>query len=110
MMMKAQMTPRSGGLEDRSVSWVTAFGRLKPGISIAQANASLQPLMHSILEVEVQEPRLEHYSDYDRAQFLKNAVELLPGSQGWSGLRERMQTPLWVLAALSGAVLLLACA
>ncbi len=110
MMMKAQMAPRSGGLEDRSLSWVTAFGRLKPGISIAQANASLQPLMHSILEVEVQEPRLQHYSDYDRAQFLKNTVELLPGSQGWSGLRERMQTPLWVLAALSGAVLLLACA
>jgi len=114
MMMKAQMTPRSGGpsggLEDRSLSWVTAFGRLKPGISISQANASLQPLMHSILEVEVEEPRLQHYSNYDRAQFLKNTVELLPGSQGWSGLRERMQTPLWVLAALSGAVLLLACA
>jgi predicted permease len=114
MMMKAQMTPRSGGpsggLEERSLSWVTAFGRLKPGISIAQAKASLRPLMHSILEVEVQEPTLHHYSDYDRAQFLKNSVELLPGSQGWSGLRERMQTPLWVLAALSGAVLLLACA
>src|SRR5215467_1555710 len=114
MMMKAQMTPRSGGpsggLEDRSMSWVTAFGRLKPGISLAQANASLRPLMHSILEVEVQEPRLQHYSDYDRAQFMKGTVELLPGSQGWSGLRERMQAPLWVLAALSGAVLLLACA
>jgi predicted permease len=110
MMMKAQMTPRSGGLEDRSLSWVSAFGRLKPGISIAQANASLQPLMHSILEAEVREPRLQHYSDYDRAQFLKSTVELLPGSRGLSGLRERMQTPLWVLAALSGAVLLLACA
>ncbi|HKW61977.1 MAG TPA: ABC transporter permease [Candidatus Acidoferrum sp.] len=114
MMMKAQMTPRSGGpsggLEDRSLHWVTAFGRLKPGIGIAQANASLRPLMHSILEVEVQEPTLQHYSDYDRAQFVKHPVELLPGSQGWSGLRERMQTPLWVLAALSGAVLLLACA
>ena len=114
MMMKAQMTPRSGGpsggLEDRSMSWVTAFGRLRPGSNIAQAKASLQPLMHSILEVEVQEPTLQHYPDYDRKQFLKNSVELLPGSQGWSGLRERMQTPLWVLAALSGAVLLLACA
>jgi predicted permease len=114
MMMKAQMTPRSGGpsggLEQRSLSWVTAFGRLRPGISIAQASRSLQPLMRSILEVEVQEPTLQHYSDYDREQFLKNSVELLPGSQGWSGLREDMQTPLWVLAALSGAVLLLACA
>jgi len=114
MMMKAQMTPRSGGpsggLEDRSLSWVTAFGRLKPGIRVAQANRSLRPLMRSILEVEVQEPRLQHYSNYDRAQFLKSTVELLPGSQGWSSLREQMQTPLWVLAALSGAVLLLACA
>src|SRR5215469_13642295 len=114
MMMKVQMTPRSGGpsggLEERSLSWVTAFGRLKPGISITQAKASLQPLMHNSLEVAVQEPALQHYSDYDRAQFLKNTVELLSGSQGWSDLRERMQTPLWVLAALSGAVLLLACA
>ena len=104
------MTPRSDRLEARRLSWVTAFGRLKPGIDIAQAKASLQPLMHNILEVEVQEPTLQHYSDYDRAQFLKNSVDLLPGSQGWSGLREHMQTPLWVLAALSGAVLLLACA
>ena len=110
MMMQAQMTPLSDRLEERSLSWVTAFGRLKPGVNIAQAKASLQPLMHNILEVEVQEPTLQHYSDYDRAQFLKNSIDLLPGSQGWSSLREQMQTPLWVLAALSGAVLLLACA
>ena len=109
MMMQAQMTPLSDRLEDRSLSWATAFGRLQPGISIAQANASLQPLMHRILEVALQTPMFQHYSDYDRAQFLKNSVELLPGSHGWSGLREHMQTPLWVLAALSGAVLLLAC-
>ena len=110
LMMQAQMTPRSDRLEARSLSWVTAFGRLKPGVDITQAEASLQPLMHNILEVEVQEPTLQHYSDYDRAQFLKNSVDLLPGSRGWSGLREQMQAPLWVLAALSGAVLLLACA
>ena len=110
MMMQAQMTPRSDRLEARNLSWVTAFGRLKPGVDIAQAKASLQPLMRNILAVEAQEPTAQHYSDYDRAQFLKNSVDLLPGSQGWSGLRERLQTPLWVLAALSGAVLLLACA
>ena len=110
MMMQLQMTPLSDRLEARNLSWVTAFGRLKAGVAIARAKASLQPLMHNILEVELQEPSLQHYSDYDRAQFLKNSVDLLPGSQGWSGLREHMQTPLWVLAALSGAVLLLACA
>src|SRR5205807_686969 len=110
MMMQVQMWPRLNRLEERRLSWVTAFGRLKPGVSIVQAKASLQPLMHNIMEVEVQEPTLQHYSDYDREQFLKNSVELLPGSRGWSSLREHMQIPLWVLAALSGAVLLLACA
>jgi len=77
---------------------------------MAQATASLQPLMHNILQVELHEPTLQHYSDYDRAQFLRNSVELLPGARGWSGLRLYLQTPLWVLAALGGAVLLLACA
>jgi predicted permease len=110
MMMQLEMTPRSPRLEARRLSWVTAFGRLKPGIGLAQAQASLQPLMRGILEVEVQEPSLRHYTDRDRAQFLKNSVELLPGSQGWSGLRSRMKTPLWALMALTGAVLLLACA
>jgi hypothetical protein len=38
--------------------------------------------MHNSLEVEVQEPAAQHYSDYDRAQFLKNSVDVLPGSQG----------------------------
>jgi predicted permease len=110
MMMQLQMTPLSDRLEARRLSWVTAFGRLKPGVDIAQAKASLQPLMHNSLEVEVREPAAQHYSEYDRAQFLKNSVDVLPGSQGWSGLREQLQTPLWVLVALSGAVLLLACA
>ena len=110
MMMQLQMTPLSDRLEQRRLSWVTAFGRLRPGVDMAQAKASLQPLMHNSLEVEVQEAAAQHYSDYDRAQFLKNSVEVLPGSQGWSGLREQLQTPLWVLVALSGAVLLLACA
>jgi len=110
MMMQVQMWPRLDRLKERRLSWVTAFGRLKPGISITEAKASLQPLMRNSLEIEVQEPTLQHYSDYNRAQFLKNSVELLPGARGWSGLREYMQTPLWVLAALSGAVLLLACA
>jgi predicted permease len=110
IMMQVQMWPRRNRLVERSLHWVTAYGRLKPGIGIAQAKASLQPLMRGIMQVEVQEPTLRHYSDYDRAQFSKHSVDLLTGSQGWSGLRERMQTPLCVLVALTGAILLLACA
>ena len=111
IMMKTEMTPRSDGLKDRPrrLSWVTAYGRLKPGVSVQQAQASLQPLLHSILEMEAQQPEFtRNATASDRQLFLRNRVELLPGSD--NGLREYMRKPLWLLVALTGAVLLLACA
>ena len=110
IMMKAQLTPNWDGLKDRRQRWVNAFGRLKPGVSRKQAEASLQPFMHSMLATEVREEAFRNVSPYDRAQFLKNRIDLLPGSQGRSYLRNELSTPLLVLIALTGAVLLLACA
>jgi len=111
IMMKTEMTPHSDGLKDRRrrLSWVTAYGRLKPGVSLGQAQLSLQPLMHSILETEVQQPEFfRTFTAADRKLFLRNRIELVPGSE--NGLRESMRRPLWLLVALTGAVLLLACA
>jgi predicted permease len=111
IMMKTEMTPHSDGLKDRRrrLSWVTAYGRLKPGIRMEQAQLSLQPLLHGILEMEVQQPEFSRSATAaDRQLFLRNRIELLPGSD--NGLREYMRAPLWLLLALTGAVLLLACA
>ena len=111
IMMKTEMTPHSDGLKDRRrrLSWVTAYGRLKPGVSLEQAQLSLQPLLHSILEMEAQQPEFTRSATAaDRQLFLRNRVELLPGSD--NELREYMRRPLWLLVALTGAVLLLACA
>lgn len=111
IMMKTEMTPHSDGLKDRRrrLSWVTAYGRLKHGVSMEQAQLSLQPLMHSILEMEVQQPEFTRSATpADREPFLRNHAELLPGSE--NDLREDMRKPLWLLVALTGAVLLLACA
>jgi predicted permease len=111
IMMKTEMTPHSDGLKDRRrrLSWVTAYGRLKPGVGQQQAQLSLQPLMHSILEMEVQQPEFTRSATAaDRQLFLRNRVELLPGSD--NRLREHLRRPLWLLVALTGAVLLLACA
>ena len=111
IMMKTEMTPHSDGLKDRRrrLSWVTSYGRLKPGVSIEMAQASLQPLLHSILEMEVQQPEFTRSATAaDREPFLRNRVKLLPGSD--NDLREYMSKPLWVLFALTAAVLLLACA
>ena len=110
VMMKAQLTPNWDGLKDRRMRWVNAFGRLKPGVTMAQAKASLQPFMHSMLEMEVKEPAFRNASDYTRKQFLKCTIDTLPGSQGRSELRQQLSTPLWLLLGVTGAVLLMACA
>jgi predicted permease len=97
-------------LTDRRTRWVNAFGRLKPGVSITRAKASLQPYMHSMLEMEVKESAFAHASAYDREQFRKCWMDVLPGSQGRSYTRRELSTPLWVLMATTGVVLLIACA
>jgi len=97
-------------LTDRRSRWVNAFGRLKPGVTETKAKASLQPFMHSMLEMEVKEAAFRNASAYDREQFLKCWIDVLPGSQGRASLRRELRTPLWVLMATTGMVLLIACA
>jgi predicted permease len=110
VVMKGPMIPLADNINDRRSRWVNGFGRLKPGVTPQQAQASLQPFFHGILEMEVQQPAFRTASDYTRQQFLKNIIEVLPGSQGRSYMRRQLQTPLWVLMAITGAVLLIACA
>jgi predicted permease len=97
-------------LTDRRSRWVNAFGRLKPGFTAERAKTSLQPFMHSMLELEVKEAAFSHASAYDREQFLKCTIDVLPGSQGRSYFRQELSKPLWVLMATTGLVLLIACA
>jgi len=110
VMMKKQMTPLWDELTNRRWRWVNALGRLKPGVTMEQAQAALQPFFHSMLEMEVKEPAFRNASSYTREQFLKNVIQVLPGSQGRSYLRRELQKPLWVLMAITGGVLLIACA
>src|SRR2546430_780543 len=113
IMMNRQMMPvwsEEYNLDNRRGRWVNVFGRLKPGVTREQAKASLQPLFHSILEMEVQEKEFARATAYTKDQFLKSTIDVLPGARGQSSLREQFSTPLWVLMALVGLVLLIACA
>ncbi len=110
MLMKAQLTPGWDDMKNRRQRWVNVFARLKPGVTLTQAKASLQPFFHSILEMEVKEPAFNHASAYDRQQFLKNVLDVMPAAQGREGARRQLGTPLWVLLAITAGVLLIACA
>ncbi|HKD09429.1 MAG TPA: ABC transporter permease [Bryobacteraceae bacterium] len=111
MSMKAQMTPGPWySLNDRRSRFAQVFGRLKPGVSLQQAKAGLQPLYHSILEKEVREKEFDKASAYTRQTFLKGWVNVLPASKGRSNFRDQYSNPLLVLMAVVGFVLLIACA
>ena len=110
MMMKPQMTPLWDGLKDRRWRFVNAFGRLKPGVTLAQAKASLQPFFKGVLEMEVKEPAFRNASVEAREAFLRNVLDVLPGGQGRSYLRRQLETPLLLLMGLTAGVLLIACA
>jgi len=111
LMMQPDVLPANKTfLTDRRTRWVNAFGRLKPGVTQLQAQASLQPFMHSMLEMEVREPAFRNASELVRQQFLKCYMDLVPGSQGRSYVRQQLRAPLWVLMAITGTVLLIACA
>src|SRR5258708_1456067 len=110
IMMKGEMTPGWNDLDDRRSRWVNVFGRLKPGVTLEQAKASLQPIFHAILNMEVRDKAFAHADEKSKQDFLRASMDVLPGSQGRSGLRNQFQKPLWVLMAIVGLVLLIACA
>src|SRR5271157_2141746 len=108
MMMKHQLTPFYS-LNNRRGKFAQVFGRLKPGESIAQAQAGLQPLFHQILEYDVKLPDFARATDYSKQQFLRASLEVLPASHGRSDLRQKFSDPLWALMGMVGLVLLIAC-
>src|SRR5262249_51824178 len=103
---------RSGftGMYNRRQRWVNVYGRLKPGVSLAQAKAGLQPLFHQILDMEVQQEAFRNATGYDKQQFLRMWLDVMPGSQGNTNLRRTYEKPLLVLSGVVGLVLLIACA
>src|SRR5260370_16744190 len=61
-------------LKARRNRWVNAFGRLKPGVPQQQAKAALQPFMHSMLQMEVQQKQCSRASHNAPPQFLTSCT------------------------------------
>ncbi len=111
VMMKAQLDPQGFyNLKDRRGRWVNVFGRMKPGVTMAQAKAALQPFFHQMLEMEVQQKEFARAAPETKERFLKMYVDLIPASKGDSPLRDQFSNPLLVLTAIVATVLLIACA
>src|SRR5262245_33985692 len=108
-MMKRQATPDFDWLLDRRGRWLHVFGRLKPGMTAAQAEAALQPWFKSMMQSDTQREDWPRVTDSQLQRYLASSLELLPASHGRSDLRGRLERPLVVLLAATTIVLLLAC-
>ncbi len=96
-------------LENRRSHWVYLFGRLAPGVPLAQARDALNAPYRRIL-AEVESPLLTGVSDQTRAQFMAKQIVATDGSRGQSRLHAVLNTPLTLLLLVAGVVLLIACA
>jgi len=108
MMMKPVMTPNWNEMEDRRSIWLSAIGRLKPGISRVQAEAAMQPVWRAILEADV--ATVPDADQNFRTRYTAKKLIVEDVSKGQSELRRQFSAPLMVLMSMVGFVLLIACA
>jgi putative ABC transport system permease protein len=95
-----------GRIPLRHAWWLSLMGRLKPGWSAERATAHL-----AVLSPEIMKATLPEMYRPDMAEkYLKNKIVATEGSTGVSGLRRQFERPLWLLMAITGLVLLIACA
>jgi putative ABC transport system permease protein len=95
-----------GWMNDATTWWLAAIGRLKPGWTLERATAQLAAVTPGILAMTLP----SKYDSATRDKYLKFSFRVLPAATGVSSLRTQYQEPLFALLAISGLVLLIACA
>jgi predicted permease len=107
--MRGLMSPGFRSFENRRSYWVYLFGRLKPDVTIERATASLNALYKPILG-DVEAPLQEGMSEQTMARFRAREIVVTEGERGQSSIHLEATTPLIMLFAITGIVLLIACA
>jgi predicted permease len=95
--------------ENRRAYWIYLFGRLKPGVSMEQAKASINAVYTPILS-QVEAPLQKGMSDSTMKRFKAKLISLEDGRRGQSSLHAQTKTPILLLMGITGIVLLIACA
>lgn len=109
LTMRSQMDSFFDGFERRREYWVYVFGRLRSGVNLEQAALEINGIYHPII-TEVEAPLQEGMSDATMERFRAKEIVLHDGRRGQSQLHGEVQTPLTLLLAITGVVLLIACA
>ena len=93
-------------LDAGTVWWLTVMGRLTPGTTVEQAGARLRAASPAIFQATLHRNYpAENVRDYRNFNLAVRSAE-----NGVSWLRDRYESPLWLLLATAGLVLLITCA
>ncbi|MGH9385203.1 MAG: ABC transporter permease, partial [Vicinamibacterales bacterium] len=109
LTMRGLMQPGFNGFENRRQYWAYLFARLKPGVSIEQATTAINGPYHAIIN-DVEAPLQKGASEQTMTRFKARQVTMADGQRGQSDVDREASTPLTILFAVTGTVLLIACA
>ena len=106
LSFQPQIELRNSFLKEQQAYWLMIMGRLKPGVSMDEAQSSVNLALRQFLTEQAGSQLTE-----ERQKTIQNSyVTLVEGKGGISGLRAFYSTPLHMLMAIVGMVLLIACA
>jgi putative ABC transport system permease protein len=88
-----------------NASWLSLIGRLKPGTSLAQAEANVNVVFQQALKGDYGAA----LSSDDRKAIHDAHIKVADGAEGLSDLRGNYRIPLLLLMGIVGLVLLIAC-
>jgi predicted permease len=86
---------------DEHFYWIEIMARLKPGVSAAAAQTALAPRFHQFVEATA--------TTGEQRQDLP-ALVVQPGATGLDSLRRQYAQPIYILVAMVGLILMIACA
>jgi len=86
--------------------WLAVMGRLKPGWTLTRASAQLEAISPAIFKDTLP----TEYQGEEIKWYFGKKLNAYPGGTGLSSLRNAYETPLWLMLAIAGIVLLIACA
>jgi len=103
LMMRRQLLSATTSNFERNSAWLRLMGRLKPGVTLAQAQVSFDLTARRIWEANTS------LSDR-KLPFNEKRILLEPGGRGMSSLRSKMGETMRLLLAAVALLLALACA
>ncbi|MGH9311215.1 MAG: ABC transporter permease, partial [Vicinamibacterales bacterium] len=107
--LRGLMNPGFNRFHERRVYWAYLFARLRPGVTLDQANTQLNVQYHAIVN-DVEAPLQRGMSDQTLARFKAKRLEMEDGARGQSSVDREARTPLTLLLGVTALVLLIACA